>query len=165
MRYGLPSHASRKHQHGLVAVEFTFIATLFFILLFATIEFGRLYFSWHVMNETSRRAARLAAVCQVTTTEQADAISRAVMNNVNVAGFTSGNLNIRYLDSNGNAVTGDLTQESIYDQIEFVEATINNFTINLMIPFINFGPISSQNFRTVLPRESLGVHRTGFTDC
>ena len=50
-------------QSGTTLVEFTIVATLFFILLFSIIEFSRLLYVWHGLNETSRRTARLAAVC------------------------------------------------------------------------------------------------------
>ncbi|CAG22478.1 TadE/TadG family type IV pilus assembly protein [Photobacterium profundum] len=155
-----------KKQHGITIVEFSIVATLFFIIIFAIIEFGRLMFTWHVLNETSRRAARLASVCQVTTNEQADILTAAIIDDVPLPNFTVNNIQIIYLDSNGEKITDSLSDESTFLTIKFVEAKIVDYEINLIIPLATFGvDFSSPSFTTQLPRESLGVTRTGLSDC
>ncbi|WEM45898.1 TadE/TadG family type IV pilus assembly protein (plasmid) [Photobacterium sp. DA100] len=151
-------------QHGSTLVEFSIVASLFFLLIFAIIEFGRLLFTWHALNETSRRTARLATVCQVSATEQQDTLLAAIIDNVPLPGFTINNIEVNYLDSLGQTITEDVTQTVNFNQIEFVEARITNYQISLLIPLFDL-TFTAPDFRTLLPRESLGVTRTGFTDC
>ncbi|PSU45272.1 TadZ/CpaE protein [Photobacterium frigidiphilum] len=153
-------------QHGITIVEFSIVAVLFFIIIFAIIEFGRLMFTWHVLNETSRRTARLASVCQVTTAEQADILTAAIVDNVPLQNFTSNNIQIKYLGSDGSEIAGSLSDASTFLTIEYVEASIVDYEINLIIPLATFGvDFIAPSFTTQLPRESLGVTRTGLSDC
>lgn len=57
-------------QCGAVAVEFALVVPLFLVLLFGTIEFGRLMYLWNTVQEVSRSAARLAVVTDFTDAEQ-----------------------------------------------------------------------------------------------
>jgi hypothetical protein len=156
----------KKKQHGITIVEFSIVAVLFFIIIFAIIEFGRLLFTWHVLNETSRRTARLVSVCQVTTDEQADILTAAIINDVPLPNFTANNIQIIYLDSSGEEITGSLSDASTFITIEYVEASIVDYEINLIIPLATFGvDFTAPSFTTQLPRESLGVTRTGLSDC
>jgi hypothetical protein len=155
-----------KKQHGITIVEFSIVAVLFFIIIFAIIEFGRLMLTWHVLNETSRRTARLVSVCQVTTDEQADILTAAIINDVPLPNFTANNIQIIYLDSSGEEITGSLSDASTFITIEYVEASIVDYEINLIIPLATFGvDFTAPSFTTQLPRESLGVTRTGLSDC
>lgn len=155
-----------KKEKGSTLVEFSIIAGFFFMLIFAIIEFGRLLFTWHVLNETSRRSARLAAVCQITTSEQQDIKLAGIVENVPLPNFTANNIQLRFLDSVGDEITGDITETVNFNQIEFVEATIVNYQLALLIPLATFDVnFTAPEFKTILPRESLGVTRTGYTDC
>jgi len=155
-----------RHQTGTVLIEFTIVASLFFILLFAIIEFSRLMFVWHGLNETSRRTARLAAVCQVSATEQADVKTLALMESVPLPGLTHANLQLQYLNSAGSPITGDLTLAANFNQIRFVRASIINYQLTLLIPLVSIDlSLFAPDFSTTLPRESLGVSQTGYTDC
>ncbi|MDX1302221.1 TadE family protein [Photobacterium sp.] len=158
--------ANKRKQHGVTIVEFTIVASLFFILIFAIIEFGRLMFTWHTLNETTRRAARIASVCQVSATEQTDVITSAFIDSVPLPNFTAANIELRYLGEDGTPITGDLTTPAKFNDISFIEARIINYQINLIIPLATFDvDFTAPDFSTILPRESLGVTRTGFTDC
>ena len=155
-----------KNNKGATLVEFTIIATFFFILIFSIIEFGRLLFTWHVLNETTRRTARLATVCQITASEQQETIASAIISEVPLPNFTATNIKLDYLDSLGNVISGDLTDATISSQIEYVQTSINNYQIALIIPLATFDiTFTAPEFKTILPRESLGVTRTGFSDC
>ena len=44
-------------QQGVYAVEFAIAGSLFFLLLFAVLEIGRLFFTWNVLTEVTRRGA------------------------------------------------------------------------------------------------------------
>ena len=157
---------SLKNQKGSTLVEFSIIAGLFFMLIFAIIEFGRLLFTWHVLNETSRRTARLASVCQVSTTEQQDIKLASIVNNVPLPNFSVNNIRLVYLDSLGQEITDDISETVNFNQIEFIEATITNYQVALLIPLATFDiNFTAPEFKTILPRESLGVTRTGYTDC
>ena len=157
---------SLKNQKGSTLVEFSIIAGLFFMLIFAIIEFGRLLFTWHVLNETSRRTARLASVCQISTAEQQDIKLASIVNNVPLPNFSVNNIRLVYLDSLGQEITDDISETVNFNQIEFIEATITNYQVALLIPLATFDiNFTAPEFKTILPRESLGVTRTGYTDC
>lgn len=145
---------NRKHMCGIYVVEFAIIGVLFFILLFAIVEFGRLLFTVNALNESARRGARLAAVCNIDDPH----ILRTAM-------FVEGDgsrsslfgdlknvqVNLNYLDEAG------ASSSSNFGRIRFVEITISGFRFNLMIPLPGVGGLLPlQTFRAVLPRESLG---------
>jgi TadE-like protein len=50
-------------QRGVFVIEFALVATLFFMLLFGVIEFGRLLWTWNAAAEATRLGARMAVVC------------------------------------------------------------------------------------------------------
>ena len=56
------THARRRRESGVFAVEFAMLATLFFIFLFALLEVARAVYLWNLVPEMTRRAARAAAV-------------------------------------------------------------------------------------------------------
>ena len=49
-------------EHGAVAMEFALIMPVLLLILFGTIEFGRVYSQWQVFNGAAREGARCAAV-------------------------------------------------------------------------------------------------------
>lgn len=49
-------------QQGSAAVEFSIVCLLFFTILFAILEFGRMLYVYNTMQEVTRRAARAAVV-------------------------------------------------------------------------------------------------------
>lgn len=53
---------SNKKQCGTVIIEFAIIAMLFFTMLLAIMEFGRVFYLWNTAQEVTRRAARDAIV-------------------------------------------------------------------------------------------------------
>jgi hypothetical protein len=54
-----------QHQAGMATVEFAIVGFFFLMLLFAIIEMGRLFYTFNVLAEVTRRGARMAAVCPV----------------------------------------------------------------------------------------------------
>ncbi|WP_319531578.1 TadE/TadG family type IV pilus assembly protein [uncultured Cohaesibacter sp.] len=161
------SHFLQRRSRGTVLIEFTLVAVLFFLLLFAIIEFSRLLFVWHALSESTRRAARLAAVCQVSEAQQLNVRTLAVLDPGLLPEFGPDNLQLNYLDAAGVPVTGDLTQAATFNQIRFVQARVINYQLRLMIPFLSLDleALLAPAFSTTLPRESLGVTPTGYTDC
>ncbi|MCL1144558.1 pilus assembly protein [Shewanella marinintestina] len=142
-----------RKQRGVYIIEFTLVAGVFFVLLFAAIEFGRMLFTYNVLHEASRRAARLATVCQVTS----DINSIALFNDVNILpNLSSSNLTISYLAYDGTAASGI--------DIDLVRAEIHDYQHQFLVPGL-YRTLNSPTFTTTLPRESLGIFKGGTTDC
>lgn len=55
------SLSSPKQQKGLAAIEFSIIAPFIFLLMFATAEFGRLFYQYNALTTSVRQAARYIA--------------------------------------------------------------------------------------------------------
>ena len=155
-----------KNKKGVYSVEFAVAASVFFILLFAVIEGARVMYTWNLLTEVSRRGARLATVCNLlsdTSDPQSITQPAGVLNAATFAGdgllpnLGSTNINITYLDLNGATAT-------TFAEIDLVRAEIVNYQHQLLIPFFSI-TLNSPSFSTILPRESLGVTRYGYTDC
>lgn len=142
----------RRFQRGLTSVEFAFVATTLVIVLFAVIEFGRLLFTYAALGEGTRRAARLAAVCPIGSPGIANAATA-----FDLRGFNAGNLQVQYLDANGNATAN-------YANIQYVQVSVVGYNIPLEIPFI-WPTLTAPSFAVTLPRESLGVSPTDVEFC
>ena len=150
-----------KYQRGVYAVEFAIVAGIFFILLFAIIEVGRLMYTYNVLHEASRRAARIAVVCRI---DDTDIKTMALFDGANlIPNLTTANLSISYLDEFGNVATGI--------DIVLVRADIANYQHQFLVPGLS-RVINSPTFSAYLPRESLGVYHveeedpgSGFIDC
>jgi Flp pilus assembly protein TadG len=152
-----------KRMRGVYVVEFAIIGLLLFTLLFGVLEMGRLYFTVNALNETVRRGARLAAVCDIS---DPIILRRAIFNAATDSGASSliGNLatadlTLTYLDVNGATVTSpnDLTSPNGFRAIRYVQLGVANFTFNLLIPGFG-GVFTLPAFRSTMPRESLGRH-------
>ncbi|UVE17103.1 pilus assembly protein [Pseudomonas sp. LS44] len=152
-----------RRMRGVYVVEFAIIGLLLFILLFAVLEMGRLFFTVNALNETVRRGARLAAVCDIS---EPRILRRAIYNAANDAGASSliggldtADLSLTYLDENGTAVASpnDLSGAAGFRAIRYVRLRVQNFTFNLLIPVLGTG-ITLPLFQSILPRESLGRH-------
>ncbi|MCG9731304.1 pilus assembly protein [Shewanella sp. Isolate13] len=142
---------------GVYAVEFSIVASVFFLFLFASIEVGRLLYTYNVLHEAARRAARIAVVCQVNT----DVSSQALFNGSNlIPNLSSSNLEISYLQLNGSPST-DLVYGS---DIRLVRAAITNYQHQFLVPGLT-RTLNSPTFSATLPRESLGVFKGGTSDC
>jgi hypothetical protein len=142
----------KQRERGITSVEFAFVGMLLFILLFGVIEFGRLLYSFSVLAEGARRAARLAAVCPLNDPGITNTAGFA-----NLPNFNANNVQLQYLDVNGNP-TGN------YTAINYVQVQIVGYQIPLAIPLIN-PVVNSPAFAVTLPRESLGVSSTTATPC
>ena len=149
----------RCRQRGLATVEFAIIGAAFFVVLFGVIEMSRALFVVNSLTEATRRGARMAAVCPVGDPQPANV---AVFGNGGgrsalIAGLTTGNIQIKYLDAGGNALPNPTVT---FGLIHFVQAKIVGFTLPLAIPFLA-PTLSLSGFGTTIPRESLGVPRAG----
>ena len=153
----------KRQMHGVYVVEFAIIGVLLFVLLFAVIEMGRLYFTVNTLNETVRRGARLAAVCDIS---DPLVLRRAIFNAADDGGGSSlimnldtADLSLIYLDADGVQVLSpsDTSGNDGFRAIRYVQLRVDNFTFDLLIPV--FGrQLTLPSFRATLPRESLGRH-------
>ncbi|MFJ2366815.1 TadE/TadG family type IV pilus assembly protein [Pseudomonas sp. NPDC087697] len=154
---------NRKYMRGVYVVEFAFIGLLVFILLFGVLEMGRLYFTVNALDESVRRGARLAAVCNIS---DPIVLQRAIFNAAGNTGTSqlitnlgTGNLTLTYLDANGALVANPTDTVSVtgFRAIRYVQLSLQGYVFNLFIP--GFGvPITLPVFRATLPREALGHH-------
>ncbi|MBY7816485.1 pilus assembly protein [Vibrio fluvialis] len=154
--------ARKNKQSGLSLVEFTIVAAVLFTVLFAIIEVGVFAYSMQSLNDITRRAARLAAVCQVK--DSANVVDLALSEGA-PSGFASSNLIIEYLDEDGAKVADP--PEDHYIDIRYVKAKVKdyNYTFLGLLGFLgDSGAISSPEFETTLPAESLGIMRPGSSD-
>lgn len=155
-----------KQQQGMATVEFAIVGLVVLVILFGAIEMARMMYTVNMLQEATRRGARMAAVCTVDN----PAIIRAALFNSSgsgtsspfIKGLTAANIQLDYLDVAGNPVVGYATDNSIYTTIEFVRVRIANFRHQLIIPGLNLSFIT-QPYPTIMPRESLGIPRPGQT--
>jgi Flp pilus assembly protein TadG len=151
--------ATRSTQAGLTSVEFALIGTLLMVLVFGIVEFGRALFVMNMLTEAARRGARMAAVCPVGDPKPA---SVAVFSDTGttspvVYGLTTANIVVEYLDVAGNPIANAAAN---FNNIRYVRTRVVNFSISLMIPTI-MPTLQMNGFSATLPRESLGIPRTG----
>jgi Flp pilus assembly protein TadG len=154
----------RRRQHGLATVEFAIVGGLILLLIFGVLEIARAYYVYTMMNDGTRRGARVAAVCPIND----PAIARAAIYDVgdgsgsaNIPGLTAANVLVEYLDAANNVVANPADAAG-FVQIRYVRVSITGFQHQAIVPLIG-GPISffMPDFATVLPRESLGIPREG----
>ena len=142
------SRSKSNRQSGLVTVEFALIGGLFFLILFGIIEFGRLLFTWNTLDEVTRRAARLAAVCPMDQT--ASVANSAVFNGTILTNLNAANVNIEYLDENFASTT-------TLEEVRYVRTGIQNYQHQMIVPLLPIDVLTAPPFTTTLPSESLGI--------
>lgn len=144
-----------RQQQGTTAVEFAFVGVVFFTVLFALIDFSRLYFDMSALEESTRRGARVAAVCPVNDPY----IAQTALFNGLIPGLETQHIRVQYLDIDGTPV--DPTTAFGYGSIRYVRVSIQNFELETFIP--GFASVfTTPAFTTTIPSESLG--RVGTAD-
>jgi Flp pilus assembly protein TadG len=150
-------------QHGLTTVEFAIVGAVALTVLIGCIEMGRIFFVWNTLAESTRRAARLAAICPVNdlaikrnallNPPGSTANSSAIM-----AGLSTANIALTYLDAAGGVT-------AVQTDMRFVRAEIVGYDYTLFIPYVT-PTITAPPFRTTVPVESLGyIPETGANVC
>lgn len=151
----------KNKQRGLTSVEFAIVGAVFFMVLFAVIEFGRLMFVMNTLDEVTRRGARLAAVCPVDSGSVSYVQNQAMFNGNIVAGLTSNMVDVTYWEEDGTQVVPDPADpDSSVPLIDYVRVGINGYQHQMLIPTFNI-TIPAPDFSTTIPSESLGVHPDG----
>ncbi len=140
-----------KKVQGLAVIEFTIMASFFMLLIFSIISIGMFMFSMQAVNDATRTAARMAAVCQIGDTD----VHSHVSTNSLVSFIGVDDIKIEYLDENA-AV---LATPNLAD-VRFVRASAVGLSYQLT-SILNFlgtnGLMSIPSFETTIPSESLGV--------
>ncbi|QBY03436.1 pilus assembly protein [Thalassotalea sp. HSM 43] len=160
----------KKNNKGMYTVEFAIVGSVFLLLFFSAMEISRLLFTWNVLTEVSRRAARVATVCNLltdtsdistipaVTSPPANVTSSAIAGIDNlIPNLSAANIRIFYLNRNGTAASSLSTTH-------LVRAEIVNYQHELLIPGF-FITLNSPTFSATLPAESLGATRWGYTTC
>ncbi|MDG3087332.1 pilus assembly protein [Vibrio hannami] len=152
---------------GIAIVEFTIVATALLIILFGIFEIGRFVYSVQMLNEVTRKVARLAAVCHVS--DQNNIMGMAEIKNTLPAGVSSADVVVEYLDESGAIVADPMGS---FGDISFVRARITNINYTFLNVLESFNSESNliPNFETTVPAENLGVLRYSskaddYTDC
>ena len=153
-----------KHK-GATTVEFAIVASVMLMILFGVIEFGRVMFVGNALAESTRRGARLAAVCPVGDPMPAQAAILAGADGVSLidADLTVANVSIAYLDVNGAPVANPAVNLAA---IRYVRTSIVDYQQQMLIPFI-MPSFLMPSFAATLPAESLGYGPTpqAFVPC
>lgn len=134
------SQKTQLNQHGSVLVEFALSAPLLFLVIFAVIEFSRIFYDFNLANEATRFGARLATVCSI----NAPGIKTQMKSRFPL--LDDGNININYHDQLGNGCNQSTCATVTVD--------ISNVSVQTYIPFFPL-QVNLPSFSTTLPRESL----------
>ena len=153
-----------KRQAGTTSVEFAIVGMVMMVCLLGVIEVSRLLFVINALGESTRRGARLAAVCPVgdpAIAQMAVFNSTGGTNSPVVNGLSTANIQLEYLRADGSPIPGDpidlSADPAIYATINYVRVQIVNYVHQWIFPgalTFNMPPQPS-----TLPRESLGVPR------
>ena len=149
---------TRNRQHGLATVEFALVAVVLFMMIFGVIEVGRALFVASVLDEATRRGARMAVVCPINDPAIAQA---AAFDNLLIPGLDASDIVVEYLDDS-NAVVANPGVAAEFITIRFVRVRVVGFQHQMFIPVVTaLSQFTMPEYATVLPRESLGIPRTG----
>jgi len=119
-------------------VEFALIAIVFFALLIAIMEFGRILFAFNSAAEATRFGARIAVVCDPNSTTMIVSKMQLLM-----PSLTTANISISYLPNGCDVNT-----------CKQVQVGVTGITYRPLIPVPSLN-ISMPPFTTTLPRESM----------
>ncbi|HKO95579.1 MAG TPA: TadE/TadG family type IV pilus assembly protein [Pyrinomonadaceae bacterium] len=136
----------KDNERGAALVEFSIAATVFVMVLFAVIEFGRAAWTHNALADAARRGARYAVV---NGTANEDNVKNVVV----------------YGDPDGGTkpvVDGLTTDNVVVDYEGFgldvgtVQVTIINYKFNFVVPVVGT-KIDMPNYTTTLTGESAGT--------
>lgn len=125
---------------GVVTVEFTLVAAIFFFALFSIIGIARVLYIYNATVNATRLGARLAVVCDL-----AAAANIQTKMAAKVPGLNTSNINLTYNPSGCSVST-----------CTSVTVSISNFTVAIATPAsFPLGNFTVPGFSTTLVRESM----------
>ena len=163
----------RKGERGSTMAEFAVVASVFFMIVFGIIEFGRMLYTHNALTDATRRGARYAVLhtAEVATdgTPRVAKCVRAVVvygeTNINNAcdplsgkaplinGITAATIEVEF---NGEDLDGDPDSPNPYGaNLGTATVTITGYSFNLAIPFVA-RRLTMPAYTTTLPAESAG---------
>jgi hypothetical protein len=149
-----------RDERGSTLLEFAIGATVFFITIFAIMEFGRGLWTHNALSDAARRGARYAIL------QPASNPPGATVNGTNVGPSVTAIRNVAvYGDPNGGTqpLIPNLAPENV--QVQYagyglgggtVSVTITGYELQLMIPIVG-QKIQMPNYQTTLTGESAGL--------
>ncbi len=146
---------NRPKQQGTTTVEFAIVGLVFFMVMFGLIDMSRIFFSLAALDESTRRGARVAAVCPVNDPQ----VTQVALFNGLVPSLGPQNIALEYLDEDGAVVAAP--GGAGYGSIRYVRVRIQNFQVQTFIPGMQT-VLQMPAFETTIPSESLG--RVGTAD-
>jgi len=152
---------THRKQRGTTAVEFAVVGLLFFTVLFALIDFSRLFWNLAALDEATRRGARVAAVCPPDDEGKMYVAQTALFGGL-IPGLETQHIRVEYLNIDGTAVNP--TTAVGYGSIRHVRVSIEDFKLQTFIPGLQ-RLLPTPSFETTIPSESLGRVGTDDVDC
>ena len=159
----------RHNERGATVAEFAVVALLFFTLIFAIIEFGRLLYTHNALTDATRRGARFAVLHPGLTDGDKQAVRNFVVYGPDVTFDGAGNPNkaplindltpdmveVDYVgvDLDGDPATPGTT--NFGTNLGTATVKIENYQFNLSIPVIG-RPLTLPEYSTTLTAESAG---------
>ena len=147
---------SANKQSGLSTVEFALVALVLLLMIFGVIEIARAFFVTSLLDEATRRGARMAVVCPI---NDPAIFQVAAFNNAVIPDLDAGDITVEYLDSAG-AIVANPADPASFRLIRYVQVRVVGYQHQTFIPLAS-ALIPMPEFVTVLPRESLGIPRQG----
>ncbi len=144
----------RTKQTGLAVIEFTIVSSVLLLVLFSIMDAGRYMYTAQILNDITRKTARMAAVCKVEDKNSMTTLS-TITSHAPSQFSVAANLTIDYIGLDGQSVP---TPASNYSAIVFVRATVSNVayqSFSLLSIFTSSNAFP--DFVTEVPVESLGV--------
>lgn len=158
-----------KNEQGSTVVEFTMVATLFFMVLIGVIEFGRLLYTHNALTDAARRGARYASIHKQA---DLDCVTDVIIygeSHIEKTGLTTcqgkagavplvnhlgpSNINITYVGAN---VDEDPDIDTNYGtNLGTVTVSIQNYAFKMMIPVVNL-ELALDDYTTTVTAESAG---------
>ena len=160
----------RNGEKGATMAEFAIISVVFFMIIFAIIEFGRLFYIHNALTDAARRGARYAALhkeVDKACVKMVVAYGESHVDNKCLAtgpplinGLTETNVAVTY--EGADADNNPATPATDYGMnLGTVSVEIHDYTFRLAIPFVP-KTLTMPNYVTTLTAESAG--ETDFDD-
>ena len=135
----------KSNERGATLVEFSIAATVFLVVVFGVIEFGRALWTHNALSDAARRGARYATLHSATEIEQ--------VKNVVVYGNA---------DGSGTPLVPNLTTENVsVDYSNFalnagtVSVSVTDYQFQFIVPIVGT-TIAMPSYTTTLTGESVG---------
>lgn len=158
----------RNGEKGTTMAEFAIISVVFFMIIFAIIEFGRLFYIHSALTDAARRGARYGALHggdKGLCTQRVVIYGEAFVNPETcaltgspsplISGLTEGNVDVTY--EGADADNNPKTPPTDYGMnLGTVSVVIHDYTFRLAIPFVP-KTLTMPSYVTTLTAESAGT--------